>query len=73
MNTTQLKLNLIQQIMQVNDDLAVQKIQEFVSGLLKSKEHEKGSIQNNNRSDSHNDRENFNDYIKELVKEMSSK
>ncbi|MFD1314510.1 hypothetical protein [Namhaeicola litoreus] len=70
MNTSQLKLSLIQQIVQLNDEQSLMKVQEFIKKLIPLEDSVDHSFLNNNRTDSHNSRENFSEYIKEWIKEM---
>jgi hypothetical protein len=71
MTASQIKKSLIDEIMQVNDSGSLLKIKDFIISLKKKKQKtEMNTALFNNRSISHNDRENFNDYIKEWLREM---
>jgi hypothetical protein len=71
MTASQIKKSLIDEIMQVNDSGSLHKIKEFIISLKNKKQKtEVNTALFNNRSISHNDRENFNDYIKEWLREM---
>lgn len=68
MNASQIKLNLIQKIAQIEDVNLLERIQTFLntSGSLYN---DKISMSNNKESD-FNDKEDFTDYIKEWVKDL---
>lgn len=68
MNTSQIKLNLIQKIAQIEDVNLLERIQAFLntSGSLYN---DQISMSNNKESE-FNDKEDFTDYIKEWVKDM---
>jgi hypothetical protein len=71
MNASKIKKSLINEIMQFNDLSSLHKIQDFIIALNTNKQKtEAKTALFNNRSISHNDRENFNDYIKEWLSEM---
>ncbi|MDZ7615276.1 MAG: hypothetical protein U5K51_17445 [Flavobacteriaceae bacterium] len=71
MNASQIKKSLINEITQLNDFGSLHKIQDFIIALNRKKQKtEANTALFNNRSISHNDRENFNDYIKEWLSEM---
>ena len=68
MNASQIKLNLIQKIAQIEDVNLLEKIETFLntSGSLYN---DKISMSNNKEIE-FNDTENFTDYIKEWVKDL---
>ncbi len=68
MNASQIKLNLIQKIAQIEDVNLLERIQTFLntSGSLYN---DKISMSNNKESE-FNDKEDFTDYIKEWVKDL---
>lgn len=72
MNTRELKLSLIQKIIQIEDVGSLQKIQVFLnnSGSLQNENLKKTSSLRNNKDDEFNETEDFTDYIKEWVKNM---
>lgn len=70
MKTSQLKLSLIQQIIQLNDENSLIKIQGFVDRTISLEEKIERPFLYNNREDLHNNKENFSEYIKEWIKEM---
>ncbi|MCP4883206.1 MAG: hypothetical protein GY908_05410 [Flavobacteriales bacterium] len=72
MNPSQLKLNLIKHITQIEDVNLLQRMQAFLNtsgSLYNDKLHEIPSLRNNKNED-FNDKEDFTDYIKEWVKDM---
>ncbi len=72
MNTRELKLDLIQKIIKIDDVSLLQKIQVFLNtsgSLYNDKLKEFPSLRNNKESE-FNDKEDFTDYIKEWVKDM---
>ena len=72
MNTRELKLSLIQKIIQIEDVDSLQKIQVFLnnSGSLQNENLKNTSSLRNNKDDEFNETEDFTDYIKEWVKNM---
>lgn len=72
MNTRELKLSLIQKIIQIEDVGSLQKIQVFLnnSGSLQNENLKNTSSLRNNKDDEFNETEDFTDYIKEWVKNM---
>ncbi len=72
MNTRELKLSLIQKIIQIEDVGSLQKIQVFLnnSGSLQNENLKKTPSLRNNKDDEFNETEDFTDYIKEWVKNM---
>ncbi len=72
MNPSQLKLNLIKHITQIEDVNLLQRMQAFLNtsgSLYNDKLNEIPSLRNNKNED-FNDKEDFTDYIKEWVKDM---
>lgn len=72
MNTSQIKLNLIQKIAKIEDVNLLKKLQAFLNtsgSLYNEKINEIPSMSNNKESD-FNDTEDFTDYIKEWVKDL---
>jgi len=72
MNASQIKINLIQKIAQIEDVSLLESIQAFLNtsgSLYNDKINEIPSMSNNKESE-YNDKEDFTDYIKEWVKDM---
>jgi len=72
MNNSQIKLDLIRKITQIEDVNLLERIQAFLNtsgSLYNEKLNEIPSLRNNKESD-FNDKEDFTDYIKEWVKDM---
>jgi hypothetical protein len=72
MNASQLKLNLIKHITQIEDVNLLQRMQAFLNtsgSLYNDKLNEIPSLRNNKEKE-FNDKEDFTDYIKEWVKDM---
>ncbi|RLD83563.1 MAG: hypothetical protein DRJ07_06420 [Bacteroidetes bacterium] len=72
MDTLQIKLNLIKQITQIEDEKLLERLQAFLNtsgSLYNEKLNETLSLRNNKETD-FNDKEDFTDYIKEWVKDM---
>ena len=70
MKTSQLKLRLIQQIIQLNDEKTLIRIQDFIDKIISLEDKIERPFLYNNREDSNNNKENFSEYIKEWIKEM---
>ena len=70
MKTSQLKLSLIQQIIQLNDEKTLIRIQDFIDKIISLEDKIERPFLYNNREDSNNNKENFTEYIKEWIKEM---
>ncbi len=72
MNTRELKLDLIQKIIKIDDVSLLQKIQVFLntSGSLYNDKLKGFPSLRNNKESEFNDKEDFTDYIKEWVKDM---
>ncbi len=70
MKTSQLKLSLIGQIIQLNDEKSLINIQDFINKIISVENKIESPFLNNNREDSNNNKENFSEYIKEWIKEM---
>jgi hypothetical protein len=70
MKTSQLKLSLIQQIIQLNDEKTLIRIQDFIDKIISLEDKIERPFLYNNREDSNNNKENFSEYIKEWIKEM---
>ena len=70
MKTSQLKLSLIQQIIQLNDEKTLIRIQDFIDKIISLEDKIERPFLYNNREDSNNNKENFSEYIKEWNKEM---
>jgi len=67
-----MKLNLIKQITQIEDEKLLERLQAFLNSsgsLYNEKLNESLSLRNNKETD-FNDKEDFTDYIKEWVKDM---
>lgn len=72
MNTSQIKIELIQKIALIEDVKLLERIQAFLNtsgSLYNEKLNEIPSLSNNKESE-FNDKEDFTDYIKEWVKDM---
>ncbi len=72
MNNSQIKLDLIRKITQIEDVNLLERMQAFLNtsgSLYNEKLNEIPSLRNNKESD-FNDKEDFTDYIKEWVKDM---
>ncbi len=72
MNASQLKLNLIKHITQIEDVNLLERMQAFLNtsgSLYNDKLNEIPSLRNN-KDKEFNDKEDFTDYIKEWVKDM---
>lgn len=72
MDSLQVKLNLIKQITQIEDEKLLERLQAFLNSsgsLYNEKLNETLSLRNNKETD-FNDKEDFTDYIKEWVKDM---
>lgn len=72
MNASELKLNLIKHITQIEDVSLLQRMQAFLNtsgSLYNDKLNEIPSLRNNKNKE-FNDKEDFTDYIKEWVKDM---
>ena len=72
MNSSQLKLDLIKKVSQIEDVKLLERIQAFIntSGSLYNNEINEIPSLSNNKFSEHNDKEDFTDYIKEWVKDM---
>jgi len=72
MNPSQLKLNLIKHITQIEDVNLLQRMQAFLntSGSLYNDKLNEIPTLRNNKNEDFNDKEDFTDYIKEWVKDM---
>jgi len=72
MNSLQLKNSIIQKISQIDDADLLKKILEHIEPIHQKATERTGIIPplSNNKSDINNDKENFNEYIKEWLKEM---
>lgn len=72
MNASQLKLNLIKHITQIEDINLLQRMQSFLntSGTLYNDTLNEIPSLRNNKNEEFNDKEDFTDYIKEWVKDM---
>lgn len=72
MNASQLKLNLIKHITQIEDVNLLQRMQSFLntSGSLYNDTLNEIPSLRNNKNEEFNDKEDFTDYIKEWVKDM---
>lgn len=72
MNSLKLKNRIIQKLSQIDDMDQLKSILEFIEPVHKETLNRAKKIPSlsNNKSDIHNDKENFNEYIKEWLKEM---
>ena len=72
MNSLQLKNRIIQKISQIDDADQLKKILNHIEPIHKKAIDSTAKIPplSNNKSDINNDKENFNEYIKEWLKEM---
>ncbi|RUA06476.1 MAG: hypothetical protein DSY82_09605 [Flavobacteriia bacterium] len=72
MNSLQLKNSIIRKISQIDDADQLKMILEHIEPIHQKAIDRAGKIPmlSNNKSDINNDKENFNEYIKEWLKEM---
>jgi hypothetical protein len=72
MNTLQLKNSILQKIAQIDDADQLKKILDQIEPVFKNLTNQTSKVPplSNNKSDINNDKENFNEYIKEWLKEM---
>ncbi len=72
MNSLQLKNSIIQKISQIDDTDQLKKILEHIGPIYQRAIDRIGKVPplSNNKSDINNDKENFNEYIKEWLKDM---
>ncbi len=70
MDSLQLKQSIIKDITQIDDVKYLKKIQDLINSFYQNLKSGEIAPLSNNKSIDNNDKENFNDYIKEWIKEM---
>lgn len=70
MKLLQLKNQIIRRLAHIDDEDSLRKILNLIQSIKIEEDFEQASFLNDNKIDEHNDKEDFNEYIKEWIKRM---